>query len=205
MKFSPTLQATKAICLTAGILATTILSHMTPILAQTTPDNPATTTNDISPSVLKPGKNRDKQKPPAPPVLPRLVPLSPSMVISHPRQGEVVIFGATSESFSIGCQAVRNLWSKLPTKIVTQQEFNRQPKDGNLFCNSPSQVKGYTSPLFGTYAGVIVTEGKPFFVDSREFFTAMGIRPTQLQDQEARNFIASNKDRFGRTLLTTKK
>jgi hypothetical protein len=217
MKFSLTLESTKAICLAVGILATAILSNITPLLAQTTPDNPAGITGDISPDVLKPGKNRDKQKPPASPVLPRRLPLAPSIVISAPGKPQVVIFGQTFQSFPIGCGALRSLWSKLPTKEVTSQEYNkafnfqpllgnlRSEKGGNLFCNSPNVMKGYTSPLFGSYAGVIVTEGKPFFIDSHEFFTAMGITPTQLKDPEARDFIAANKNRFGNTLLTTRK
>jgi hypothetical protein len=74
----------------------------------------------------------------------------------------------------------------LPTKAVTLQDYNkafnlqpilgglRSAKGGNLFCNNPNGVKGYTSPLFGTYAGVIVTEGKPYFIASTQFFTTGG-------------------------------
>jgi hypothetical protein len=156
---------------------------------------------------------------PTPPVqpqlnLPVLFPTNATRVIHYPGKPQVVIFGETMEAFPLGCMALRNLWSGLKTEPATLDEYDRMMnmrgtkfgisiRSGDLYCNDPNRVKAYISPLFGQYAGAIVTDGKPFLVNSREFFTTMGITPVQLNDQQARDFV--NNSRFSSTLLTTKK
>jgi hypothetical protein len=155
--------------------------------------------------------------PPGPLNLPIVYPFPPAAVISAPGKPDVVIFDKTKHSLPIGCGAVRNLWSGLSTTEVSLEEYEKALKFkdtklgfktyrvGDLHCNSPAAVKGYTSPLFGKYAGVIMTDGKPFFIDNREFFTAMGVTPTQLNDQQARDFVSYHFNPLGFMLLTTKK
>ena len=153
---------------------------------------------------------------PLPPIsLPILFPYSATRIISHPGKAVLVIFGETMESFPIGCPALRNLWSGIRTEAATLDEYNNMTsmkatkfgiavKLADLYCNNPVGVKAYTSPLFGNYAGAIVTDGKPYFVQSTEFFTAMGITPVKLNDQQARDFVNNTTFRSS-TLLTTKK
>lgn len=168
--------------------------------------------------------------PPAPPApaplpplrLPSLVALPPSRIISYPGNPEhLAVFNESSESFPMGCPAVRRLWSGIETQQVTREEYYKmqtyQPTKfghtklaGALYCNSPDQIQGYISPAFGkkvpgtpTYAGAVVVNGKTFMLNSPEFFGAMGIKPIVLDDKQVRDFL--NNSTFGETVLTIKR
>ncbi len=72
MKFLPTLNSTKAICIAAGMLATAIASNITPILAQSASTAPAIAItageNSVNPPNLL-GKPKPSRNRPAPPVV----------------------------------------------------------------------------------------------------------------------------------------
>lgn len=110
----------------------------------------------------------------------------PTRVIQAPGQPAVVIFGNQSQSFTIGCQAVRDLFSGQPTQKVSLQEYQQiisSPSArlaGNLGCNVPTTTnRGFITPTFtkAGYAGIIILNQIPFYVKNREFFTAMGLTP----------------------------
>jgi F420-0:gamma-glutamyl ligase len=41
------------------------------------------------------------------------------------------------------------------------------------------RVKGYIAPAFEPNVGIIITDGKPFYIKIGEFFTAMGVAPSK--------------------------
>ena len=160
--------------------------------------------------------------PPAPPALPparlpMVLPVPPDRIISYPGLPDLAIFNNSSESFPIGCPAVRNLWSGIRTERATAQEhqnmltyrptkFGHTTRAGDLYCNSPTQIQGYVSPVFNQhpfkYAGAILVNGKTYMIDNYRFFQAMGITPVKLDDKQVREFL--NKSTFGATNLTSK-
>jgi hypothetical protein len=147
--------------------------------------------------------------PPAPTPLRRLLILRPdsfaSEIIQAPGTPELVIFPNMNQSFTSGCQAVRNLWSKIPTRKVKADEFQRvvnRSLAGELFCKQPNKVKGYTSPAFSPHAGVIVTNGKPFVVRSGEVFNAMDVDLIRLSEEEGQKFIDRNRSIIDSAVIT---
>jgi hypothetical protein len=122
----------------------------------------------------------------------------PTRIIQTDGQPEIVIFGSEGQSVASGCQAIRDLWKGLPTQRVGAQEYQNTISSrggilkGHLYCNNPSKVKGYTSPVF-PYPGLIVTDGKPFYVTTTAFFTALGIRPIQLNRPDGIAFMNQNR------------
>jgi cyclic lactone autoinducer peptide len=147
---------------------------------------------------------------PAPPApLRRLLVLRPdsfaSEIIQAPGKPELVIFPNMNQSFTSGCQAVRNLWSKIPTKQVTVKDYEvvqRRNVIGELYCNQPTRVKAYTSPAFSPHAGVIVTNGKPFVVRSGEVFNAMNVDLIRLSEEEGQKFIDRNLQLIDNAVIT---
>jgi hypothetical protein len=152
--------------------------------------------------------------PPPPPFTPpaplrRLLVLRPdsfaSEIIQAPGKPELVIFPNMNQSFTSGCQAVRNLWSKITTKQVTVKDYEavqRRNVIGELYCNQPTKVKGYTSPAFSPHAGVIVTNGKPFVVRSGEVFNAMNVDLIRLSEEEGQKFIDRNRSIIDSAVIT---
>jgi hypothetical protein len=127
----------------------------------------------------------------------------PTRVIQAPRQPAVVIFGNQSQSFTIGCQAVRDLFSGQPTQKVSLQEYQQiisSPSArlaGNLGCNVPmTKDLGLISPTYtkAGYAGVIVLNQIPFYVKNREFFTAMGLRVVVSNENNGQLFTFANRE-----------
>jgi hypothetical protein len=122
----------------------------------------------------------------------------PTRIIQTDGQPEIVIFGSEGQSVASGCQAIRDLWKGLPTQRVSAQEYQNTISSrggflkGHLYCNSPNKVKGYTSPVF-PYPGLIVTDGKPFYVTTTAFFTALGITPIQLNRADGIAFMNQNR------------
>jgi hypothetical protein len=115
---------------------------------------------------------------------------------------EVVTFN-NSQSFTIGCVAVRNLWPGVPSRQLPP--FSLSPRlTASLDCKNPNVVKGYTSSAFGSNAGVIVTGGLPFYFKSGPFFEAMGITPTKLNEQQGKEFIDRNPQLKTNTVLETR-
>jgi hypothetical protein len=106
--------------------------------------------------------------------------------------------GYNRQNFTIGCQALRNLWSGIETKnigipiIYDGMASSPTVPLKHLDCNAPNLVQGYTSSAFGSKAGVIVTRGNPLYIKSTQFFTAMGITPKSLTEQQGQDFIAQN-------------
>jgi hypothetical protein len=158
--------------------------------------------------------------PPAPPApaplpplrLPSIVALPPDMIATYPGRAELAVFVNSSESFPLGCPAVRNLWRGVKRIQVTADEHDRllsfkptrygqTTKGGDLYCNSPDQIQGYISLAFkGTpYVGAVVVNGKTFMVNSPEFFGAMSIKPIVLDEKQVRDFL--NNSKFGFTSL----
>ena len=128
-----------------------------------------------------------------------------SEIIQAPGKPDLVIFPNMNQSFTIGCQAVSNLWSKIPTKRVDVKDYEvvqRRNVIGELYCNQPTRVKGYTSPAFSPHAGVIVTNGKPFVVRSGEVFNAMNVDPIRLSDEEGQEFIDRNRSIIDSAVIT---
>jgi hypothetical protein len=150
---------------------------------------------------------------PLPPLrLPSIVALPPSMIATYPGRAELAVFVNSSESFPLGCPAVRDLWRGVKRIQVTADEHDRllsfkptrygqTQKGGDLYCNSPDQIQGYISPAFkGTpYVGAVVVNGKTFMVNSPEFFGAMSIKPIVLDEKQVRDFL--NNSKFGFTSL----
>lgn len=129
----------------------------------------------------------------------------PTRVIQAPRQPAVVIFGNQSQSFTIGCQAVRDLFSGQPTQKVSLQEYQQiisSPSArlaGNLGCNVPmTKDLGLITPAFtkAGYAGVIVLNQVPFYVKNSEFFTAMGLRTVAGNENDGRLFMLGNNREY---------
>jgi hypothetical protein len=128
-----------------------------------------------------------------------------SEIIQAPGKPELVIFPNMNQSFTSGCQAVRNLWSRIPTKQVTVQDYEvvqRRNAIGELYCNQPTRVKAYTSPAFSPHAGVIVTNGKPFVVRSGDVFNAMNVDLIRLSDEEGQEFIDRNRSIIDSAVIT---
>lgn len=151
-------------------------------------------------------------KPPEPPLFQTFgLPASlPSRIIVAPGKPQLVIFNRL-QAFKIGCLPLRALWDPMPTIQVDQNQYQsalnlfdgRSYLAGELPCNSPNRVKGYTSPAFTPYAGVIVTDGSPFAVSSSAFFGAIGITPQSLSDEAGRRFLREKADVFKNAMLVT--
>jgi hypothetical protein len=130
----------------------------------------------------------------------------PQRIIQTAGQPEIVIFESEGQSVASGCQGVSDLWKGLRTQQVSPQEYQKTISSASsfltahLYCNSPNKVKGYISPSFPN-AGVIVTDGKPLFVTTRAFFSALGITPTQLNKAEGDAFIKRNANIFTNVVL----
>lgn len=121
----------------------------------------------------------------------------PNFIITATGKPQVIQFERNSydrENYTIGCQALRNLWSGIQTKnIGIPAIYDRMTSRlRHLDCNAPNLVQGYTSSAFGSNAGVIVARGNPLYIKSTEFFTAMGITPKSLTEQEGKDFMAQN-------------
>jgi hypothetical protein len=117
----------------------------------------------------------------------------PNFIMSTPGQPDLAVFGNERKVFKIGCPELRNVWggietTEYPLTIYQQVISNFGGVAGELFCNNPRRVKGYISPAFDANTGVLVTDGKPFFVKSGEFYKAMGITPTLLNQVQG-NFL----------------
>jgi hypothetical protein len=133
-----------------------------------------------------------------------------SRIIVAPGKPQLVVFNRL-QAFKLGCIPLRALWDPMPTIKVSQQEYQnaitfrdgRSYLAGELPCKSPNRIQGYTSPAFTPYAGVIVTDGKPFAVSSSAFFGAIGITPKSLNDKEGRSFLLQNGDVFKNAMLVT--
>ena len=120
----------------------------------------------------------------------------PTWIVSTPGKPDLAVYrGNITQGFALGCPALRNLWSGIRTENTTDHNaYNKLANfEGSslryLDCNAPGLVQGYTSPAFGSNAGVIIARGYPHYIKSAQFFTAMGIRPINLTEQEAKSFI----------------
>jgi hypothetical protein len=130
-------------------------------------------------------------------------------VISTPgQQLQVVTFDGPTQSFKIGCPELRNIWSKLPTQAVSAQEFQNtlngtstKLPTGELPCNSPSRVKGYVSRGLGSAVGIIMTDGKAYYIKSGEFFKAMNITPIELTTRQLQDFSNEHSELQKNTVL----
>jgi hypothetical protein len=159
---------------------------------------------------------------PLPPIrLPALASVPPDVIVTYPNHASLAIFNSSSEAFLMACPAVRDLWRGVGEQQAASREeyfkllsfkptrFGQTTRAADLYCNSPSQVQGYVSPAFAAvpgrpaYAGAIVVKGKTYMLNNPEFFGAMGIKPTLLNEQQARDLM--NNATFGFTNLTIKR
>jgi hypothetical protein len=148
---------------------------------------------------------------PEPPLFPTLGSraLPPRRIIVAPGKPQLVVFG--TQSFKIGCMRLRSLWDPMPTIQVNQAEYEnalnfrdgRSFLRGELTCNTPQRIQGFTSPAFTPYGGVISIDGNIFAVSSKAFFGSIGINPKDLNDTEGRTFLRENSDVFKNPVLVT--
>jgi hypothetical protein len=161
MKFLPALKSAKAICLTAATVATALATN-------------------IAPSHATP----------------------PNGILTAPNRPAVAIFttGGSVKAFALGCPDLARLWGGVPNKSLSAANFDRAVSTKNLslnhmYCGGHQNVRAYTSPAFAAMAGssgvvgLLVLDRKPYFVESAEFFTAMGVRPSALNKQDGESIL----------------
>ena len=128
---------------------------------------------------------------------------------SNSLSSDIAIFNSKSQSFQLGCPALRDLF-KMPTQKVSPAEYRRILSDpssylsAQLFCNTPTiQVaQGYTSPAFPPGMGVIVRREQPLYVKTPDrFFSAMRITPISLNLEQGNEFIRKNQRLRTNTVL----
>ena len=145
MKFLPTFQAAKSTVFAAATLATAIFSNMAPSFA-----------------------------------------VPPNGIVLAPNRPAIAVYnGSPTALFAIGCPALDRLWAGVPhrqvsTQVADQLLSGKIGRVEHMHCGNNVNVRAYISPAFGSMTGfkadgLIVLNQKPYFVSSREFFTAMGI------------------------------
>jgi hypothetical protein len=121
---------------------------------------------------------------------------TPARVVFLPGRPSIAIFESELQSYKIGCPALDRLWSRIPHKLVTAQEYDRLDRgpftfngSGDLPCNSPNRVKGFISPAFGR---LIVVDGiRSHVVSNDSFFSALGISPRRLTQAQGEQLLKS--------------
>lgn len=73
----------------------------------------------------------------------------PNLMIQTPRYPVVAVFSDRKESFALGCPEIRNMWSKIPVKNVSSQEYNsiqaKNPVVADLPCNGTIEAYAPTN------------------------------------------------------------
>lgn len=119
-----------------------------------------------------------------------------SRVINAPGQPDLLVLDGDLRTYAIGCGDLRRIWKNLPTQQVNSAQYQAILSGGrhrfvaHLNCNSPNLVQGYVSPAFRG-AGLMVSQGSPFYVNDINIMRAMGVRPVALSAQQGQAFIAT--------------
>jgi hypothetical protein len=125
-----------------------------------------------------------------------------SRIVGFPGRADIITFKNSSQSFSIGCSALRSVW-KLPTETLSDKDYQQlykvtNPLAGSFIC-SPSRNQAYTSPSFPPGYAAIEMPGKTlyetdtFYVKNyTSIFKAMGVTPTAYTAQQGQDFINAN-------------
>jgi hypothetical protein len=109
----------------------------------------------------------------------------PNGILLAPNRPALAIFNDAQTAFAIGCPALDRLWAgvphqQVPTQLADKILSGTVGRVEHMYCGNNANVRAYISPAFGAMTGfkadgLIVLNQKPYFVSSREFFTAMGI------------------------------
>jgi hypothetical protein len=162
MKFLPSLKSAKSIALAAATIATAIATNMAPSQAA-----------------------------------------HPNGILTAPNRPAVAIFTSSGsvKAFALGCPELARLWSGVPNKSLSAANFdktfsNKTLSLGHMFCGGHQNIRAYTSPAFAamtgassSVVGLLVIDRKPYFVESAEFFTAMGVRPSVLTKEGGESIL----------------
>lgn len=125
----------------------------------------------------------------------------PTRVITAEKRLPIVIFKTeygVEYRYEIGCDAVNALWTRADRKRLRTYEFDRYQVFAKLSCDNSNGSNGYIlPPSRGSkavrYMLTINSSGRQYihFVDSLEFFRALGIVPGKVPESQV-EFLFAN-------------